>query len=84
MPNESNWSTPDNVRFGRAGPRIGEGCLTRSGNNVEHNPKFSTPRGEKRHTKRNSEQKKHAEATWGKPRTNRKSRYEKVLGNAHR
>ncbi len=42
-----------------------------------HNPMPTTERGQRRHEKRNADQRKHAEAAWRKDRSIKPTRYDK-------
>lgn len=44
-----------------------------------HNPEPSTPRGKRRHEKRNESEKARAKSAWAKPRATKPSRYQKAL-----
>lgn len=57
----------------------GSGCTRFNSGLPQHNPEPSTPRGMRRHAKRNDGQKKHAEAAWNRVRSVRQTKYQKLL-----
>jgi hypothetical protein len=60
-------------------PKIGDGVPQRITTLPVHNPEPSTPRGRRRHDRRNESQKQAAKAAWNRERSNKMSRYQKKL-----
>ncbi len=60
----------------------GKGCTVLQFGLPENFPAPSTERGKRRHAKRTADQRKHAESVWGRARSTRQSKYQKILNSS--
>jgi hypothetical protein len=60
---------------------VGSGCTISVFGLPVHNPEPSTDRGRRRLAKLNNQQQENRRKSWNKNRTNRQSRYQKMIGS---